>query len=49
VATLTARYVSAAFNPIERSWDCPCHDSRFNVDGSVLDGPVTKPLEKRHL
>ncbi len=27
-----------AFNAAERSWDCPCHGSRFAVDGSVLEG-----------
>ncbi len=35
------------FNAAERSWDCPCHGSRFAVDGSVLEGPAVKPLEPR--
>jgi nitrite reductase/ring-hydroxylating ferredoxin subunit len=33
-----------AFNPAERSWDCPCHGSRFALDGDVLQGPATRPL-----
>jgi Rieske Fe-S protein len=33
-----------AFNDAERSWDCPCHGSRFGVDGSVLQGPAVRPL-----
>ena len=32
------------FNAAERSWDCPCHGSRFDLDGSVLEGPATRPL-----
>jgi nitrite reductase/ring-hydroxylating ferredoxin subunit len=35
-----------AFNNAERSWDCPCHGSRFDVDGSVLQGPAVRPLRK---
>ncbi len=35
------------FNAAERSWDCPCHGSRFDVDGAVLEGPATRPLERK--
>ncbi|MBV8981648.1 MAG: FAD-dependent oxidoreductase [Acidimicrobiia bacterium] len=35
------------FNTAERSWDCPCHGSRFDVDGHVLQGPATKDLSEK--
>jgi glycine/D-amino acid oxidase-like deaminating enzyme/nitrite reductase/ring-hydroxylating ferredoxin subunit len=35
------------FNAAEASWDCPCHGSRFDVDGEVLEGPAVHPLEQR--
>ena len=34
------------FNHAERTWECPCHGSRFGVDGSVLQGPATAPLRR---
>jgi glycine/D-amino acid oxidase-like deaminating enzyme/nitrite reductase/ring-hydroxylating ferredoxin subunit len=36
-----------AWNRAERSWDCPCHGSRFAPDGAVLQGPAVQPLASR--
>jgi len=33
------------WNNAEKSWDCPCHGSRFSYDGTVLTGPARKDMQ----
>ena len=32
------------FNNEEKTWDCPCHGSRFDLDGNIINTPSTKKL-----
>lgn len=32
------------WNPVEHSWDCPCHGSRFTENGKLIDNPATGDL-----
>lgn len=36
------------FNNIEKTWDCPCHGSRFDIDGNLITGPSTKDIKNQN-
>src|SRR5215213_2486861 len=38
-----------AWNAAERSWDCPCHGSRYTYDGQVIQGPAVDDLQAKHV
>ena len=33
------------FNSLDKTWDCPCHASRFDIDGNVISGPANYSIK----
>lgn len=42
----THRKCQTDWNQNEQTWDCPCHGSKYNSDGSLLRGPAKNPLSR---
>ncbi|WP_026478567.1 FAD-dependent oxidoreductase [Alkaliphilus transvaalensis] len=42
--TCTHMGCELSWNSAEKSWDCPCHGSRFSYKGDVIEGPAFRPL-----
>lgn len=43
IVSLTCTHMKCGlhFNKEEKTWDCPCHGSRFDIDGNIIRGPST--------
>jgi glycine/D-amino acid oxidase-like deaminating enzyme/nitrite reductase/ring-hydroxylating ferredoxin subunit len=43
--TCTHMGCELSWNEAEKSWDCPCHGSRFTYEGEIIDGPALKTIK----
>ena len=44
-ATCTHMRCELTWNAAERTWDCPCHGSRFTYEGDIVEGPALKTIK----
>ena len=35
-----------SWNNLEKTWDCPCHGSRYDYEGNIITEPTVRGLEK---